>query len=115
MSERLVRGADLLDPVCEGCDHVEGFHGFSGCRSGRFEGSACGCMRTHQDVHLAHVEGIVRREVAKALRAAKETERDGVTFFSREQRLYLEASAVDVLEPDYVDTFFDVSERGVES
>ena len=72
MSEPLVRGADLLDPVCSVCDHVEGFHGFTGCRSGRFivgddyGQTACDCKRTHHDVHLAHVEGIVRREVEKA-------------------------------------------------
>lgn len=68
MSEPLVRGADLLDSECAECDHVEGFHGYLGCRFGVFDADAvaCDCKRTERDVRLAHVEGIVRREVEKA-------------------------------------------------
>ena len=71
MTAPLVRGRDLLDPVCGECGHVEGFHGSFGCRFGVFQVGGddvpvCGCRRTHHDVHLAHVEGIVRREVEKA-------------------------------------------------
>lgn len=71
-NERLVTEADLDEPVCE-CGHPAEFHPeTAGSDSYHATWSVyryvkCSCAKTREGVRLAHLDSIVRREVAKAL------------------------------------------------
>jgi len=53
---------DTNEPECETCGHVTGYHGNTGCHF-----NICDCIRTHRQVRAAHIERIVRREIAREL------------------------------------------------
>ena len=67
----LVTIEDAADPICA-CSHARKIHGGGGCY-GNTSGLYCTCSMSFTEVDRAHIEGIVRREVAKELERLGDT------------------------------------------